>query len=141
MPDEKALREIEEALNDVVLRIPNLPADDVPDGRSEADNRVLRTHGYDPADYDGRSWAPHWEVAERLGIYDGERAAKLSGAMFSVLKGDGARLLRGLVNLGLALHRDQLRRGCPASPGADRGHQPHRSPDQVRHPGLPSTRR
>jgi seryl-tRNA synthetase len=111
--DEKTLREIEEAFDDVVLRIPNLPADDVPDGGSEADNVVLRTHGYDPADYEGRSWAPHWEVAERLGIYDGDRAAKLSGAMFSVLKGDGARLLRGLVNLGLALHRDRYEEVVP----------------------------
>jgi seryl-tRNA synthetase len=111
--NEKALRETEEDLNDVVLRIPNLPADDVPDGRHEADNVVLRTHGYDPRDYEGRSWAPHWEVAERLGIYDSERAAKLSGAMFSVLKGDGARLLRGLVNLALALHQDRYEEVAP----------------------------
>jgi seryl-tRNA synthetase len=111
--NEKTLRETEEALDDVVLRIPNLPADDVPDGRNEADNVVLRTHGYDPHDYEGRSWAPHWEVAERLGIYDSERAAKLSGAMFSVLKGDGARLLRGLVNLGLALHREHYEEVAP----------------------------
>jgi seryl-tRNA synthetase len=111
--NEKALRATEEALNDVVLRIPNLPADDVPDGRSEADNIVLRTHGYDPREYAGRSWAPHWEISERLGISDSERAAKLSGAMFSVLKGDGARLLRGLVNLGLALHRDRYEEVTP----------------------------
>jgi seryl-tRNA synthetase len=111
--NENALRETEEALNDVVLRIPNLPADDVPDGRDETDNVVLRTHGYDPRDYEGRSWAPHWEVAERLGIYDGERAAKLSGAMFSVLKGDGARLLRGLVSLALALHQDRYEEVAP----------------------------
>ena len=110
---EKALRETEDALNEVVLRIPNLPADDVPEGRDEADNVVLRTHGYDPQDYEGRSWDPHWDVAERLGIYDSERAAKLSGAMFSVLKGDGARLLRGLVNFALALHREQYEEVAP----------------------------
>ncbi len=80
---------------------------------SDADNVVLRTHGYDPADYDGRLWAPHWELGERLGIYDSERAAKLSGAMFSVLLGDGARLLRGLVNLALALHRDRYQEVAP----------------------------
>lgn len=102
---EVSLRETEEELDDVILRIPNLPADDVPDGASEADNVVLRTHGYDPADYAGREWLPHWEVGERLGIMDGERAAKLSGPMFSVLRGDGARLLRGLVALALDLHR------------------------------------
>ncbi len=110
---QETLRGTEAALEDVVMRIPNLPADDVPDGRTEADNRVLRTHNYDPSDYDGRPWAPHWEVAERLGIYDGERAAKLSGAMFSLLRGDGARLLRGLVSLGLALHRDRYEEILP----------------------------
>ncbi len=98
------LRLTEAELEDVVLRIPNLPGDDVPDGMTEDDNVVLRTHGYDPADYAGRKWEPHWDVATRLGIFDAERAAKLSGAMFSVLRGDGARLLRGLVALALDIH-------------------------------------
>ena len=102
---ETMLRQTEAELEDVTSRIPNLPADDVPDGKGEADNVVLRSHGYEPADYEGHEWLPHWEVAERLGIFDSERSAKLSGAMFSVLKGDGARLLRGLVNLALDLHR------------------------------------
>jgi seryl-tRNA synthetase len=110
---EAELRMVEAELDDVVLRIPNLPADDVPDGVGEEDNVVLRTHGYDPADYEGRTWAPHWEVAEQLGIFDGERAAKLSGAMFSLLLGDGARLLRGLVALGLDLHRDRYEEVVP----------------------------
>jgi len=102
---EAQLRATETDLDDVVMRIPNLPDDEVPDGQSETDNVVVRTEGYDPADYEGRSYAPHWEVATRLGIFDGERAAKLSGGMFSVLRGDGARLLRALVSLGLDLHR------------------------------------
>ncbi|HEX6395223.1 MAG TPA: serine--tRNA ligase [Acidimicrobiales bacterium] len=100
------LRAIEDELDDTVSRIPNLPADDVPDGSGEESNRILRTHGYDPSDYEGREWLPHWEVGERLGIFDGERAAKLSGAMFSLLRREGARLLRGLVDLALDLHRD-----------------------------------
>jgi seryl-tRNA synthetase len=104
---EADLRRTEELLDDVLARIPNLPDDVVPDGTSEADNVVVRTHGYDPADYEGRVWRPHWEVATDLGIFDAERAAKLSGPMFSVLRGGGARLLRGLVNLGLDLHRDR----------------------------------
>ncbi len=110
---EAGLRGTAAELDDVVMRLPNLPADDVPDGQGEADNVVLRTHGYDPADYEGRTWAPHWEVAEGLGIYDGERAAKLSGAMFSLLLGDGARLLRGLVSLALDLHRDHYQEVAP----------------------------
>jgi len=110
---EPELKAVEADLEDVVLRLPNLPADDVPDGIGEEDNRVLRTHGYDPADYRGRTWLPHWEVAERLGIFDGERSAKLSGPMFSVLRGDGARLLRGLTSLALELHRDQYEEIAP----------------------------
>ena len=110
---EEALRGTEADLDDVVLRIPNLPADDVPDGNSEADNVVVGVHGYDPADYAERKWRPHWEIAEGLGIYDSERAAKLSGPMFSVLRGDGARLLRGLVNLGLDLHRHDYEEIAP----------------------------
>jgi seryl-tRNA synthetase len=100
------LHETEAELDDVVLSLPNLPADDVPDGTSDADNVVLRTVGYDPAAYEGRSWEPHWDIGERLGILDAARAAKLSGAMFAVIKGDGARLLRGLTSLALDIHRD-----------------------------------
>jgi seryl-tRNA synthetase len=102
---EGELRGIETAFDDALAHIPNLPDDLAPDGASEADNRVARTHGYDPADYAGRTWRPHWELAEDLGIFDPEGAARLSGAMFAVLRADGARLLRGLVNFGLDLHR------------------------------------
>ncbi len=104
---EGELRRTEEALDEVLARIPNMPDDLVPDGDSEADNRVVRTHGYDPEAYTGGTWRPHWELAEDLGIFDSKGAAKLSGAMFAVLRADGARLLRGLVNFGLDLHRDR----------------------------------
>jgi seryl-tRNA synthetase len=107
------LRRTEAELEDVVLRIPNLPGDDVPDGKTEDDNVVLRTHGYDPDDYAGRTWEPHWDVAERLGIFDSERAAKLSGAMFSVLRGDGSRLLRALAALALDIHQDDYEEVTP----------------------------
>jgi seryl-tRNA synthetase len=110
---ESELRAVEAELDDTVSRIPNLPADDVPDGAGEQDNRVLRTHGYEASDYADREWLPHWEVAERLGILDAERAAKLSGAMFSVLRREGAKLLRALVDLGLDLHRDNYEEIVP----------------------------
>jgi seryl-tRNA synthetase len=110
---EAAARRTEVELDDVMSRIPNLPSDEVPDGESERDNRVVRTHGFDPADYAGRQWETHWDVATRLGIYDAERAAKLSGPMFSLLRGDGARLLRGLVDFGLDLHRDTYEEIAP----------------------------
>ena len=110
---ESELRDVESRLEDVILRIPNLPADDVPDGASDADNVVIRTVGFDPSRYEGREWVPHWDIGERLGILDSERAAKLSGAMFAVLKGDGARLLRGLTALALDLHRGQYEEIIP----------------------------
>jgi seryl-tRNA synthetase len=104
---QEALRRTERELDDVLARIPNIPDDAVPDGASEADNRVVRTNGWDPETYAGRDWKPHWELAEDLGILDAAAAAKLSGAMFAVLRADGARLLRALVNFGLDLHRDR----------------------------------
>ena len=56
---EAERRATEAEFDDLVMRIPNLPADDAPDGLTEADNVVLRTHGYHPGDYEGREWAPH----------------------------------------------------------------------------------
>lgn len=104
---EAQLRDTEARLDEAIGAIPNLPDDAVPDGDSEADNRVVRTHGYDPADYAGRVWRPHWELGAELGILDQERAAKLSGPMFNLFRGAGARLLRALVSFGLDLHRDK----------------------------------
>jgi seryl-tRNA synthetase len=110
---ESELRRAQDLLDDVMARIPNMPADDVPDGDTDADNVVLSYYGYDPDDYKGRDWEPHWDIGERLGILDGERAAKLSGAMFEVLRGDGARLLRGLASLALDIHRDSYEEIIP----------------------------
>lgn len=104
---EEALRAVDAGAADALAAIPNLPDDDAPAGTSEADNVVVATHGYDPADYAGRSWRPHWEVGADLGLVDGEAATRLSGPMFTVLRGGGARLLRALVNFALDLHRDR----------------------------------
>jgi seryl-tRNA synthetase len=110
---EAELRMVEAELEDCVLRLPNLPADDVPDGKSDSDNVVRRTVGYDPEAYAGRSWEPHWDIGERLGILDSERAAKLSGAMFGLLKGPGARLLRALVDFALDVHGEHYTEVAP----------------------------
>ncbi len=82
--------------------VPNPPDASVPDGKGEEDNRVVRVWGERPVyDFEPR---PHWELGERLGILDFERAAKLSGARFSVLWGAGARLERALGAFMLDLH-------------------------------------
>jgi len=88
-----------------VLVLPNLPSDDAPDGKDETDNVVLRTHG-DAAAYADHQRVPHWEIGAELGILDPERAAKISGAMFVMYRGWGARLLRALVQLSLDRNAD-----------------------------------
>lgn len=100
---EDEYQQAEERSLELRLQLPNLPAPEAPVGDDESDNRILRVEGPDPVT-DG-SVRPHWEVAGELGILDVPRAAKISGSGFSILRGDGARLLRALVSFGLDLHR------------------------------------
>jgi len=94
--------ECETELQDFLLTLPNIPHASVPVGKDETENPVVRSWGearefdFDPAE--------HTEIGERLGIIDFERAGRLSGARFSLLKGAGARLERALINFMLDLH-------------------------------------
>ncbi|HKU44074.1 MAG TPA: serine--tRNA ligase [Polyangiales bacterium] len=102
---EAEQREVEMALDNVMLMLPNLPAPNVPDGRSSDDNVEVRRVGKPPVfDFKPRE---HDELAVALGIVDFERGTKLSGARFSVLKGAGARLERALMTFMLELHTSQ----------------------------------
>jgi seryl-tRNA synthetase len=92
---EAELRNIETVLSAKALFVPNLPLPEVPDATTE-----VRSWGT-PAPKGGR---PHWEIAERLGILDLPRGAKLAGSGFPVLVGAGARLARALINFMLDLH-------------------------------------
>jgi seryl-tRNA synthetase len=89
-------------VEELLLGIPNLPHADVPDGRSEADNRALRTWGEKPS----FAFAPrdHVDVAEGLGILDSARAVKITGARFALLMGAGSQLERALMMFMLDLH-------------------------------------
>ncbi len=99
---EAKLAEVEAVMGTKLLEIPNVPHESVPPGTSDADNPVVRTWGDKPSfDFEPK---PHWELGEKLGILDFERAAKLSGARFSVLYGAGARLERALAAFMLDLH-------------------------------------
>ncbi|WP_459941584.1 MULTISPECIES: serine--tRNA ligase [Deferrisoma] len=99
---EAELREVEPEIDGLLLRVPNIPHESVPVGRSEEDNPVVRTWGEPPAfDFEP---LPHWEIGERLGILDFERAAKITGARFVVLRGLGSRLERALIQFMLDLH-------------------------------------
>lgn len=102
-------------LRDILLRTPNLPADDCPDGASEADNVVLRTEGYDPGAYGEHQRVPHWDVGAELGMLDLERGAKLSGSMFPVYRGAGATLVRALCQLALDRNADAFEEIRPPS--------------------------
>jgi seryl-tRNA synthetase len=99
---EAELSGVESARADRLLVLPNLPHASVPVGRSSADNPEVRRWGTPPAfSFDPK---PHWEIGQALGILDFERAARMSGARFSVLAGAGARLARALINFMLELH-------------------------------------
>jgi seryl-tRNA synthetase len=99
--DKKAAA-LDEQMRFSLASIPNLTRDEVPAGRSEEDNVVVKTWGEKPAfDFEPK---PHWELGEALGILDLERAAKLSGARFAVYMGAGARLERALIGFMLDLH-------------------------------------
>ncbi len=89
-------------LRELMESVPNLPQADVPVGRSEQDNREEKVWGTKPR-FDFPA-LPHWEIGERLGVLDFERAAKVSGSRFVVQFGQGARLERALANFMLDLH-------------------------------------
>jgi seryl-tRNA synthetase len=94
------LGEIEAAIEADLLLIPNLPHESVPDGTSAADNPVLRSWGVPAA---AGSSPPHWEIGERLALFDLERGAKVAGSGFILYTGAGARLQRALIGLMLEL--------------------------------------
>jgi seryl-tRNA synthetase len=99
---EVAAAESEEQMQAILARIPNLPLDDVPVGSSEKDNVEIKRWGEQP-NFDFAP-KPHWEIGEKLGILDFERAAKLSGARFAVYWAEGARLERALISFMIDIH-------------------------------------
>lgn len=99
--DDK-LAVVEAELKDAMLSIPNLPHATTPVGKSDADNVEVRKWG-EPTKF-GFSPKPHWELGEELGILDWPRAAKITGARFTVYRGAAARLERSVISLMLDLH-------------------------------------
>lgn len=99
---EERLRLVEPALQDTLLRIPNLPLPVVPVGKDDSENVVISVAG-EPRTFDFTP-RPHWEIGENLGILDFERGVKLAGSRFYVLKGLGARLQRALITWMLDVH-------------------------------------
>jgi seryl-tRNA synthetase len=101
---EAAERAAGKALHDALAEIPNLPLDDVPDGKDENDNVEVRRYGEAPVFSNSYVPKEHFEIGEKLGLMDFDIATKLSGARFVVLKGALARLSRALQQFMLDLH-------------------------------------
>ena len=99
---EAEVESVESDLNDLLLRVPNIPDSSVPTGAGSEDNVVLRTWGEArPFDFQPR---PHWDLGESLGIIDFARGVKISGTRFYLLRQDGALLQRALISFMLQLH-------------------------------------
>ncbi|MFM7174041.1 MAG: serine--tRNA ligase [Caldilinea sp.] len=96
------LRLVEEAFQDAMLRIPNLPEPDVPVAPDESGNVVVKQWGQLPT-FDFTP-LPHWELGPQLGVIDFERGVKIAGSRFYLLKGAGARLQRALIDWFTDVH-------------------------------------
>jgi seryl-tRNA synthetase len=99
---ESELKQVQEQLRDILLGLPNLPDDSVPDGRDEEDNREEKTWGEIPVfDFEPRD---HVDLGEALGGLDSASAAKITGSRFTVMRGKIARLHRALTQFMLDQH-------------------------------------
>ena len=103
-----AADEVAGQMRDLLLHIPNLPSPDCPDGKGESDNVEVKRVGAgdDPAAWAEHQRVPHWDIGTELGILDLERAVKMSGAMFTMFRGQGATLSRALCQVALDRNAD-----------------------------------
>ncbi len=100
---EQKLRDVDDELRNIALRIPNLPAAGAPEGEDETGNVEIKKWG-ERKKFDFDSPLPHWDIGAGLDILDFERGTKISGSGFILYKGLGARLERALYNFMLDLH-------------------------------------
>lgn len=102
---DESLKAVEEEIEKILLNLPNIPHESVPVGPDESANVEIRRWG-EPRQFDFETLA-HWDIGTNLDILDFERAAKLSGARFTVYKGMGARLERAVINFYLDIHTSE----------------------------------
>jgi seryl-tRNA synthetase len=93
---QDALDQLEKEQFDLLVQVPNMPNDAVPQGKTPADNKEVFAHGEVPKLHDKA--VPHWDLAAKYDLIDFELGVKLTGAGFPVYKGKGARLQRALIN-------------------------------------------
>ena len=104
---EQSLEKQETALKELILRLPNFPHPSTPVGKSSEDNVEILRENFSAEFFNSREFPAHWTIMEELGIFDQERAGKISGALFSVLKGSGAKLLRSLISFAFDLFEEE----------------------------------
>ncbi len=107
--------DVQAQVRDLLLRIPNLPHPDAPDGASDADNPVVAGPIGLPDVFPEHQRVPHWQTAAALGILDNERATKISGAMFTMQRGLGATMARALCQFALDSNADAFEEIRPPS--------------------------
>ena len=135
--EESLLLELEEESKALLYDIPNLPDDDAPDGKDESDNLVIDECADDYYHCVMKNPLSHWDVAKKLDILDIELASKISGSMFSVFKGKGAKLLRALIYYCFSLNEEKYLELVPPHLVSSRsltytGHLPKFADDQYK---------
>ena len=106
---------VQDALQQIMLRIPNLPHPDAPNGAGDHENPIMKGPINLPASFGDHQRVPHWETATALGILDNERATKIAGAMFTMQRGLGATLARALCQFALDQNADAFEEIRPPS--------------------------
>ena len=106
---------VQDALHQIMLRIPNLPHPDAPNGAGDHENPIVKGPINLPATFGEHQRVPHWETATTLGILDNERATKIAGAMFTMQRGLGATMARALCQLALDRNADAFEEIRPPS--------------------------
>ncbi len=102
---DKIIADLQVQIQEILDWVPNLPHDSVPTGKSEADNKEVSAWGDIPQlDFKPKT---HWELGDNLNIMDLAAGAKMSGSNFPLLKGQGSRLIRALINFMLDIHLDK----------------------------------
>ena len=105
--DEMTKAEID--FQNELLGLPNIPSDKTPLGSKPSDNVILDVQNFNPKDFENKTIPPHFEIAEKFQLFDQERAAKITGSMFMILKGQGAKLLRSLIAYGFELFENDYK--------------------------------
>lgn len=103
-PITEKLAVVEKSLHDTLVRLPNLPSEKVPPGKTPADNIVVRAGGSEPVLAD--TALPHWDLIKQYDIVDFETGAKITGSGFPLYKGKGAKLQRALIQYFLDFNTD-----------------------------------